>query len=281
MKPFYHLSPTYNTVTGDKQFRFILVRIEGDKVLVPYKVIQILKTKQIRFFNKPVSCDGNTEHENAVFHKLNSLPFVKFVLTESERVDGCEPLFEYDDYYFTLDDKTDKYASGKYRSKNYINQIFSNKDVRFEYVKTTDIRQLRLLREQWKSGMAERGSSVSKHDDKMFDDIMSADRDNRRYILIYYQSILISMQIFLIDEEHGWCDCLYIHHIWDDNGDPVLHRITQNITEIQKYMCHLFLYLREGGIRAVYLAGCRPSEHRLLKHKERISDGKVAYYLIG
>lgn len=172
IKPFYHLSPTYNTVMGDKQFRFILVRFGSDKVFVPYKVIQILKTKQIRFFNKPVSRDGNTEHENAVFHKLNSLPFVKFALTESERVDGCEPLFEYDDYYFTLDDKTEKYASGKYRSKNYINQIFSNKDVTLEYGYTADAKQLLSLREVWKKGMTENGSVVTKSDGKQFIDLI-------------------------------------------------------------------------------------------------------------
>ena len=86
--------------------------------------------------------------------------------------------------------------------------------------------------------------------------------------------------MFLVDDEHGVCDCLYIHHIWDDGGDPVLHRITQNITEIQKYLCHLHFYIRESGLfQTVYLAGCRPSEHRLLKHKERISDGKITYYL--
>lgn len=278
VKPFYHLSPTYNTVMNDTHFRYLIVRFGGDKVFVPYKVIQILKTKQIRFFNKPVSRDGNTEHENAVFYKLNSLDFVKFVLTESERMDGYEPLVEYDDYYFTLDDKDHKYNSSKYRSKNYINQIFSNKDVTLEYGCTADAKQLLSLYEVWKNGMIKNGSVVTKSNDKQFTDLMFSTNIKIQYIVIYYKSRPISCQSFILEKEHGYCDCLFIHHIWDDDGDKILHRITQNITEIQKYMCHYFLYLREG-IQTVYIAGCRPSEHRLLKHKQRISDGKIAYYL--
>ena len=82
VKPFYHLSLAYNTAMDDKQFRFVLIDMgDGDTVFVPYKVIQILKTKQIRFFNKPVSKNGNTEHEQTVYDKLMSLGFVKFVLT--------------------------------------------------------------------------------------------------------------------------------------------------------------------------------------------------------
>lgn len=97
--------------------------------------------------------------------------------------------------------------------------------------------------------------------------------------MIYYKSRPISCQSFILEKEYGYCDCLFIHHIWDDDGDKILHRITQNITEIQKYMCHFFLYLREG-IQKVYIAGCQPDEKRLLKHKQRISDGKIAYYLL-
>jgi hypothetical protein len=49
--------------------------------------------------------------------------------------------------------------------------------------------------------------------------------------------------------------------------------------EIQKYLSWEHLY-NHNGITHVYMAGCRPSEHRLLAHKKRISDGKVEYFIL-
>ena len=52
-KPFYHCSLAYNTILDDKKFRFLIVATHNTKVFVPYKVIQLLKTRQIRFLTIP------------------------------------------------------------------------------------------------------------------------------------------------------------------------------------------------------------------------------------
>ena len=282
VKPFYHLSLAYNTAMDDKQFRFVLIDMgDGDTVFVPYKVIQILKTKQIRFFNKPVSKNGNTEHEQTVYDKLMSLGFVKFVLTGIENPDKSgENLVNYNDWYFQLDDKDAKYGSSKFRSKNHIIFIFNNSDFDIRYTDTINAKQMLELHNIWKVGMINNGSTVAATNDKAFNNVIMSGNENLRYIVIYYKSVPISLQILNFAKEHGFCDCLYIQHIWNDGGDIILHKVLQSMTKIQKYLLWKYVWNREHTPR-VYWSGFAPKETaRMLPHKERNSDGKIEYYLI-
>lgn len=288
IKPFYHLSLKYNTISKSNKFRFIIVKFNRDIVFVPYKIIQIIKTKQIRFFYFPISINSNKDNSDKVFDILIKKNFVSFVVTESELNDieirrnylSIKRLFEYDDYFYQLDNKQ-HYLTGKYRSKNYINKLLNSQNVKIQFqdicdTKTTnDIFDLRNI---WANGMEERGSVISKDSDSLFNFFCRSNDTNIKKILIYFNGTLISLKVFLCDFERCYADCIYIHHFWESDNDEQ-HKILQNITEIQKWLSWKYLY-QDNGIKTVYLAGCRQSEHRLLKHKERICDSKIQYSII-
>ena len=280
IKPCFFISSTYNTIANEKKFRFMFVTFEdNDIVFVPYKVIQIMNLKQIRIIYNPVSKNKNIEHEKLVFNVLNDFSFTKFVTTDTTIVEKT-PLLEYNDYYFTLYDKKDKYQSSKYCSKNYINKLFANEDIQIEQdFGAINVKRLDSLYNAWKEGATKNGSNITKHSDILYHNIVSSGVKNLYHIIIYYKSEPISSQIFLCNQKYGYCDCLYINHLWDSNNDNVLKRILNNIVEIQKYLCFKYLY-KVYDIKSIYLAGCMPDEHRLLKHKERICDSKIEHFLL-
>lgn len=278
-KPFYNLSLAYNTMTDDRKFRFLLVTTDaGDEVFVPYKVIQILKTRQIRFFGFPMSKNKIAYNEKNVFEKLRNLDFTRFVFTSEKTTGKVSRIVEYDDYFYTLDDKTATYGTSRYRSKNYINKLLNDPDVRITFGVTPDNVAFDELRKAWKIGMNERGSFVSTVDDRHFAHITSSHNIDLRYLCVYHRDVLVSLQVFLCNATFQYADCLYIHHLWQSD-DEARRKILGNIVEIQKYLSWEHLY-NHNGITHVYIAGCRPSEHRLLAHKERISDGKVEYFIL-
>ena len=267
-KPFYNLSLDYNTMTKESKFRFLLISIGDDKVFAPYKVIQLMKTKQIRFFGFPISESNNKSNECKFFEALKKLPFVKFVFTE--RISGASRLPEYDDYFYDLDNP--KFATSRYRSKNYINKLLANKDVQIAFTESPYSAAFQELRKAWKLGMEARGSKVSTASDRCFTNIINSRNKNLRFISVFYKGKLLSLQVFLLNEVYA--DLLYIHHLWMGEEKGIL----SNIVEIQKYLSWKFLF--EQGIKRIYLAGCRPTEHRLLKHKQRTCDGSIEYYLL-
>ena len=267
-KPFYNLSLDYNTMTKDSKFRFLLIDEGEDKVFAPYKVIQLMKTKQIRFFGFPISEISNKANEQKVFDALKKLPFVKFVF--SEKISGASRQTEYDDYFYELDNP--KFATSRYRSKNYINKLLANPDVQIAFTQAPYNAAFQELRKAWKEGMEARGSKVSPVSDRCFTNIINSRNKNLRFISVFYKGKLLSLQVFLLKE--AYADLLYIHHLW--KGEE--KRILSNIVEIQKYLSWKFLF--EQGVERVYLAGCRPTEHRLLKHKQRTCDGRIEYYLL-
>lgn len=280
-KPFYNLSLSYNSIMNDKRFRFLLIDVNDSRVFIPYKVIQILKTKQIRFFGFPISNNSNKESETLVYDELRKLEFCRFVLSnDSHIVRGYKRLVEYDDYYYALKDKRVLYQSSKYRSKNYINKIMRNNDVCITFGVNPNETVFLELRDKWKIGMASNGSFVSSTNDKHFASMLTSRHIDLRFLCIYYKGELLSLQVFLCNSKFQYADCLYIHHLWKAQGDnDVKKRILGNIVEIQKFLSFEYLY-KKSGIDRIYLAGCRPSEHRLLAHKERISDDKIEYFIL-
>lgn len=278
-KPFYNLSLAYNTITEDAKFRFLLVTIRGTQVFAPYKVIQILKTRQIRFFGWPTSDNKDDVGESLVYQKLKELPFTRFVFTSTRTTAGVKRLVEYDDYFFSLNDKDGVYSTSKYRSKNYVNRLLNCGDVEVKFSILPKAMDFINLRNEWKAGMIRRGSTVSPKSDVAFYKTVSSGHCDLRYLAIYYKGKAVSLQVFLLSQGFSFADCLYIHHLWESDGDETFKKILGNITEIQKYLAWEYLY-KHGGIERVYLAGCRPSEHRLLAHKERISDGKIEYFIL-
>jgi len=277
-KPFYNLSLSYNTIMNDKHYKYLLVKIDDDVVFAVYKVIQIVKTKQIRVIGFPVSKNQNTKHQELLTSVFESFDFTKLVT--SKKQSGNIRLIEYDDYYINLEKRKELYETSRFRSKYYINKIEKSDKVKVTYSSLIDKKDAIEIRKAWVRGMALRGSIVSSENSRKFYRLISSSHQNLRFLGIYCGGILISLQVFLLSIGNEYCDCLYIHHLWSDyeQYDETTVMILKNITKIQNYFAYEFLNKQEG-VKTVYLAGCRPSERRLLAHKNNICDGKIEYYI--
>ena len=273
-KPFYHLNPLYNTILNNNQFQYIVINFDNDKVMICYKIIQIMTTKQIRILGVPISINKIKKNIKIVTDHLNELEFVRIVTMNENIFDG-ELLSEYNDYYY---DYSLRSFNGKFRSKHGINKMLNNKDFKIIVENKTSIDFISKLRESWISGMIKNGSIVSDKSTKDFYKIIQYDNNNILNIIITYKSNPISIQTFIISKELKYADCLYINHLGrNESQDENLMLVLKNICDIQNYFAHKELL--RYSISDVYIAGCRPTEKRLLKHKEKISDGKIEYYI--
>lgn len=276
--PFYHCVPIYNTIINNNQFMYIVVEFDNDSVYFQYKMIQILKTKQIRIIDTPISINGITDNETIVIKKLKQIGFVKFVYKENfinKNISNDGECSEYNDYYYNF--YNNKY-NGHYKQKHYINKMKNNKDFKISIIVSVDKKYISPLRDTWVKGMCENGQKVQSKNTKDFY-LITQQEDNRVVnIIISYKNQPISIQTLLIDNIIKFQDCLYINHMGRINSeDHELNMVLKNMQDIQNYIaCE---YLCSIGIKKMYIAGCRPNEKRLLKHKEKISDGVIRYYI--
>lgn len=281
--PFYHCLPTLNSLVGEKKFRFAVVTIGDDEIFFAYKVIQILKTRQIRVFDIPVSRKGDGANVENVIKSLASKPFVRFCFTANylpfyaSVVNGqAQRLVEYDNYYYIND--LCKGITNR-EKKNYgIRLLENNDDFVVSLNEKIKLRDLQSIRNDFNAYLRKRGSSVNKKDDDEFYNICVLTNNKINIITIRYKGVLVHINVLYVVRELNVAYSLYDISIHDyDMADTKLKKaIEHNMTEKIKYYTSLLL----PEVSVVYILGCRPSEHRLLAHKENISDGNVEYYII-
>ena len=269
-KPFYHLNPLYNTILNNNQFQYIIVDFEKnkDRVMICYKIIQIMKLKQIRIIGEPISLNNIEENINIIYKKLLNLSFIRIVTMNNNIFNG-DKLVEYNDYFYDFNLRK---FNGQFKSKNGINKMLSNTDFKVIVSNTVDKGYIEPLRKEWILQMEENGSKVSNQSTKDFYKVVGYKNLNNINIILTYKNSPISIQNFLINPNLKYADCLYIN-----SDDIELQRVLKNLSDIQNYLA--FTYLDEYGIKNVYVAGCRPQEKRLLKHKHNITDGFIEYYI--
>lgn len=275
-KPFYHLNPLYNTILNNNQFQYIIVDFEKNKdsVMICYKIIQIMKLKQIRIIGEPISLNNIEENINIIYKKLLNLSFIRIVTMNNNILNG-DKLVEYNDYFYDFNLRK---FNGQFKSKNGINKMLSNTDFKVIVNNIVDKGYIEPLRKEWTLQMEENGSKVSNQSTKDFYKVIGYKNLNNINIILTYKNSPISIQNFLINPNLKYADCLYINHIGRNHSDDIeLQRVLKNLSDIQNYLA--FIYLDEYGIKNVYVAGCRPQEKRLLKHKHNITDGFIEYYI--
>lgn len=275
-KPFYHLNPLYNTILNNNQFQYIIVDFEKnkDRVMICYKIIQIMKLKQIRIIGEPISLNNIEENINIIYKKLLNLSFIRIVTMNNNIFNG-EKLVEYNDYFYDFNLRK---FNGQFKSKNGINKMLSNTDFKVIVTNIVDKGYIEQLRKEWILQMEENGSKVSNQSTKDFYKVIGYKNLNNINIILTYKNSPISIQNFLINPNLKYADCLYINHIGRSHSDDIeLQRVLKNLSDIQNYLA--FIYLDEYGIKNIYVAGCRPQEKRLLKHKHNITDGFIEYYI--
>lgn len=276
--PFYHCVPLYNSITNDKKFRFLLVSVGGDTVFVAYKIIQILKTRQIRVFDTPISAMGKAASERAVADALSALPFVRFAFSTNVVSDadlrGTERLLEYDNYYYTRRSFFDGLPTWKLNK--YGIRLVENGDFRVT-TERIPVRDALKIRADFNRYLSDNGHKIAKNDDSVYNLIMSSGCERIRTLAMYYKGEIVYLRVMMVYEELGVAYALYdMQTRYYDRTDKILDKVlSHNMVEKIKY----FTFTSFPHIDVVYILGCRPSEHRLLAHKEMICDGKIEYYI--
>lgn len=274
--PFYHCIPSFNTVTKDKAFRFIIIDINGTSCFVAYKIIQIIKTKQIRVFDIPITLDGDVEKSLKVFNLLQNKPFVRFAMSDYSLVllgvQTDKKLIEYTNYYYTRE-ATDIIPNKKKKHWG-INVLQENKDFQVLLLDKISAREAQNITEDFNKYIVERGSTISTKDNKEFLAFCKG-YDNIKLLCVYYKNTLISITVLYV-----YGDVAYNLYQKDlkhyDTQDRILDKMLRYYME-QKTKLLCFNYLKE--VKRIYILGCMPSEKRLIQHKEMCSDGKIEYYI--
>ena len=277
--PFYHCLPVFNSIVGEKKFKFAVVNIGDDEIFFAYKVIQILATKQVRVFDLPISRLSNNENVEKIIRILRKKDFVKFAFLDVHSkpfdISKCQRLVEYDNYYYhnTLaanirNDKKRKYG---------INEFNASGDFAVSLTNTIPLSELRDIRADFNAYLVSRGSKINKNDDKEFFAICTSNEPRVCIMAMRYKNMIIHLTVMYVVEELGVAYTIYdISRHTYDKGDAVLKRaISHNMTEKTRYFTSLLL----PNINVIYVLGCRPSEKRLLEHKAQTCDGKIEYYI--
>ena len=277
--PFYHCLPTINSIVGEKKFKFAVVTIGDDEIFFAYKVIQILTTKQIRVFDLPISRSNNMFNVGMVLTHLKGKDFVKFAFLGNYSnwydMDKCDRLIEYDNYYYhnTLasnirNDKKRKYGINEFNASGDFTVLLTN---------ALPLSELKDIRKDFNDYLIMRGSKINKNDDKDFFAICTSNEPRVCIMTMCYKNKIIHLTVLYVVKELGVAYTIYdmSRHAYD-KSDAILKRaISHNMTEKTRYFTSLLL----PNIKVIYVLGCRPSEKRLLKHKEQTCDGKIEYYI--
>ena len=178
------LNPFFNYGVNCMEYRFLLIRHEGMLWLWAYKVIQILKTKQIRFFDIPCDVSGCGDVRDIVRNVMR-LPFTRFVFQGRfcDIFTVCtdklpKRLKDYDDYFFRIDHLAEKFTK-RYLYKRYISQCFANKNVSVVNSETASLDAIGCLLQEWCDGMNKRGHGVVEKNKRQFVRFLSKKRSKR------------------------------------------------------------------------------------------------------
>lgn len=278
--PLYHCLPTLNRIVNDGKFRFLLVDVKGDTVLVVYKIIQILKTKQIRVFDTPISKSNNDTSVNTIIEVLKTKPFVRFVFSEFVDVfnkDEAKRLIEYDNYYYTREKVYENTPKAKLKKRGILDLV-ENKNFKICVSNSVNKNDATKIRKDFNQYLDETRKKKSISDDKEFLKLATSNDKRIKCISIYYKGDIVYCSVFYVLKDLRVAYKLYdMQSRHYDHEDEVLNKTMQkNMTEKMKYIA--FKYLQDVDV--VYILGCMPNEHRLIKHKEMKCEGKIKYYII-
>lgn len=287
-KRFYHLNYLYNSLIGCNDYKFLLVNHSGCNWYFPYKVIHIVKTRQIRFFDLPISEKDESE-KSVVFDiitELAKLDFVRFIFQERNKETFNEinlpnkktaRLATNDEFFYNIFYNSEIYTSNRWRRKHFINIVEGSSDFSIELSFSVNICETTKLRELWSIGMAQKKDYVRYSTEKGFQKfIRNVEKNNLRVISIRYKGELIAQEFFLIDNIKKTCESVFCIHVFDYcKNDIIIKHVGYKMVAIQKYLS--WKYLKDEFQQVWVGTGANAN---LYKHKERTCDGKIKYYII-
>ena len=278
-KLFYHLNPVYNSAHNINNFKYMIININEDKILLRYKVIQIMTTKQIRIIHMPVSLYNNEDNIKTILLLLKQLSYIKFIYKENEFINitfnTTKKIDHYNDFYLDYS-LTNKY-NHQYCKRHKILLFYNNENCRFIITNSPPKDDVVYVRKLWKTKFS------FKISDSSFNKLLSYTHPNINYLILYYKNIPFAVSIFYSNGQ-------YID-VWYDMYIPKNNLLLFFENEDDKYVLNKmynrgislilsFIIFKETHIFKQYIAGYHENEKDIfLPYKQRISDGWEQYLI--
>lgn len=258
----YNLLPDYCKLVNERRMRCVEITFDNDIVICLFKVIQIIKTKQIKMFELPMSLNNDVNNINIVINHFNNCLHEQFVLlsniyqTNDIDAENCN-------YYYNCDYWKER-VTNKYRRQHRFSRyekdfklfVFNNLD---EQLKNEFINIYNL----WKP-LKQKAYGTQK-----FLNALNVKGQNYIYYIGSVNNVNCICGIGIITK-YG----LYI--IFEYSLDRV-DRFYDTIVIYTSYILSQYLY-KYYSIYNIYKLGARKSNKGLINFKKRTSIDKVISY---
>lgn len=293
----YYLNYGYEELNSNGSYKYAIIEIEDDKVLLCIKDIKMFTTKYKRMLGFPISLKGIYANELKVFEIAKDVIGCKNIQLREDEVDllpdyikDKERKLQDVDYYSDIDKRVIDIQKRRFRVKHRINKY--KNDMVFRLAKKDDIINIKDVHKSWiafkkNNNIGIRSKMIFKNMFKNIEDYMKEDSDIRLYVL-YYKDILMG---FTLLNDIGNCNChqivqQYYNHmnmpdIISQLDDELLKEDIRKICTDSGQIFYYFLIekLHEEGYRKVTVAGTGKGKS-LLEFKRNIHKEVNNYYLI-
>lgn len=286
--PLYLGDPINASIEDKTNIKWIVVKLDNDKILIVYKTFQFMSRDIMHVFDKPISRNRNAIHEQMVIDHLRSTGFTSFIFKEkySELYRNVKPKSIYDDYYYDLAvDEKERFSNGKWLKNARINKIVSeNSDYSFKVIYGCGVKGMKQgfleCRRIWWEGMNLESKDTGR---RHIENAMSLNEGRLVNFCLFYKNRLLAHSIEIVNFDKNYSVCLFLSHVGRSKDKIVKEtpginkRIISNLDDCIRYASGTWLLSR--GIKREYCLGYRPSEKRLKNHKEATTAGAIRYYI--
>ena len=263
--PFnYNMLPDYCKLVNEYRMRYVEIEFNNDLVGFCFKVVQIIKTKQIKLFEIPFSLNRNNDNVKIVLSHLIKVLNKQFVLISNIYSNGeldKEDCNYYYNYHYYQNRVTPKYRR-QHRFKRYEDNF------ELKILKSLDndsIKDFIEIQNTWHKLKKNPASPQS------FLKALKVKGSNYIYYLGYFKTTPCICGIG-IKTKFG----IYIVFEYSLDRTSILYDTIVIYTS--KILTEL-LYQKYGDIN-FYKLGARKTEKGLLEFKERTSEDKIKSYKI-
>ena len=260
-QPFnYNMFPTYCKLVNEYRMRYIEIEFNDDIVAFCFKVVQIIKTKQIKIFELPYSLNNKQKHINMIIKHMYNILNNQFICLSNDTISSSIDK-ENCNYYYNYDYYNNK-LTGHYRRKHQFSRYKPTFELKLFDKLSNDQKNIFInIHEQWYKTKNNPASP------KSFKYAINQKNDNYLYYIGYVKNIPCICGI-AIKTYFG------IYIIFEYSLDRV-NKFYDTIVIYTSYF--LSKTLSEYNI---YKLGARKTEKGLIDFKERTSAGKIISYKI-
>lgn len=288
----YYLNYGYLSLNSNGSYKYTIIEMCDDKILLCIKDIKLFTTKYLRLLGFPISLSGNYSNELKVFEYAKNVIGCKNILLKEDELQLLpeeyrivnDEIEDYD-YYSNIEQRVIDIQKRRFRVKYRINKY--KKDITFRLANKSDIENLKEIHENWvnfktQNNIPIRSKKIFKNMFKHIYDYMGEDKDIRIYILYYKE---VAMGFTLLNDIGNNNVCQIVQQYYNSSNLPKVSeedfidigKICSDLGEIFYYF--LIEQLHKEGYKKAMVAGTGGSKS-LLDFKKHIHKSVIKYKLI-